>query len=839
MSHIQNPTLLLSSLIATGLALSVFPAKAGNHFNPAFLAEDPAAIADLSYFSRGNVLKPGDYPVKVIFNGEQDETRSITFVDRDGKVQPCISLRLLNTLGVNTAAFPALSQLKTDCVDIERIIPDASVSYALEKNSLTISVPQAALKFKARGYIAPEYWDHGINAGLLNYAFSGDNSRGESSSSNYFLNLRGGINMGDWRLRDYATWRHSKKGADWNHINTYLQRDITRWKSKLTLGDSFTNADVFDSFNYRGIGIASDDAMLPDSQRGFAPVIHGVAHSHARVTIRQNGYEIYQTYVSPGPFTIRDLYPTSNSGDLQVSVEEADGSMNRYSVPYAGVPILQRRGHYKYSLNVGELKSNYHQRKPKVAQGTLIVGLPADTTLYGGSQFTDDYRAWSLGVGKNLGDLGALSLDAAQSTTRLPGSHPAQGYATRFLYAKSLNDLGTSVQLSGYRYLSPGFYTLNESVNARMAGFLPPHEHDGSQGYFAASNKRKASLQLNLSQNLGDIGSLFVTASRQTYWQTAGKSTLLQTGYNGSLGGISYNVMYSYNRSPGVHASDRTLSLGLSVPLQWLMAGNTRYSNSSYMTYNVSQNSEGITSHNLGVAGTLLQGNTLNYSLQQSMISQDPHYSGNAALGYQGRNGNMDVGYNYQQDKQQVNYTFSGGVLAHRDGITLAQPLSANMILVDAKGAPNVRVDNATGVYTDANGFAVIPYAAAYRQNRVALDTSTLGDNIDLDENIRYAVPTQGAISRVKFTPRIGNRVLLTVRHHGKAIPFGAIAADKKNDLSGIVGDDGVLYLAGVPESGEVTLTWGRGQQQTCRASYHLPGAETGQPFIKLNLECQ
>lgn len=40
--------------------------------------------------------------------------------------------------------------------------------------------------------------------------------------------------------------------------------------------------------------------MLPDSMKGFAPTIHGIARSNAQVTIRQNGYIINQRYVPPG-----------------------------------------------------------------------------------------------------------------------------------------------------------------------------------------------------------------------------------------------------------------------------------------------------------------------------------------------------------------------------------------------------------------------------------------------------------------------------------------------------------------------------------------------------------
>lgn len=84
-------------------------------------------------------------------------------------------------------------------------------------------------------------------------------------------------------------------------------------RARLTLGDSYTNGDIFDGINFRGAQLASDDNMLPDSQKGFAPVIHGIARGTAQVSIKQNGYEIYQSTVPPGPFTINDLTPQATA----------------------------------------------------------------------------------------------------------------------------------------------------------------------------------------------------------------------------------------------------------------------------------------------------------------------------------------------------------------------------------------------------------------------------------------------------------------------------------------------------------------------------------------------
>ncbi|EOD1756573.1 fimbria/pilus outer membrane usher protein, partial [Escherichia coli] len=91
-------------------------------------------------------------------------------------------------------------------------------------------------------------------------------------------------------------------------------------KAQLTLGDTATPSDIFDSVQMRGALLASDEEMLPDSQRGFAPVVRGIAKSNAEVSIEQNGYVIYRAFVQPGAFEINDLYPTANSGDLTVIV---------------------------------------------------------------------------------------------------------------------------------------------------------------------------------------------------------------------------------------------------------------------------------------------------------------------------------------------------------------------------------------------------------------------------------------------------------------------------------------------------------------------------------------
>ncbi|WP_170925613.1 fimbria/pilus outer membrane usher protein, partial [Escherichia coli] len=78
------------------------------------------------------------------------------------------------------------------------------------------------------------------------------------------------------------------------------------------------------------------------------------ARTAAQLTIRQNGFIIYQSYVSPGAFEITDLHPTSSNGDLDVTIDERDGNQQNYTIPYSTLPILRREGRFKFDLTAGD-----------------------------------------------------------------------------------------------------------------------------------------------------------------------------------------------------------------------------------------------------------------------------------------------------------------------------------------------------------------------------------------------------------------------------------------------------------------------------------------------------
>lgn len=847
--------------LALLFAAPIFSVQAELYFNPRFLADDPAAVADLSGFANGQEVPPGTYRVDIYLNDGFMTTRDVTFnsSESDRSLVPCLTRGQLAGMGVNTTSIKGIGALASDaCVPLTETIKDATTRFDVGLQRLYLTVPQAFMGNRARGYIPPELWDHGINAGLLNYNFTGNNVHNDiGGSSNYaYLNLQSGLNLGAWRLRDNTTWSYSSSSSSstsenrWQHVNTWLERDITALRSRLTLGDSYTNGDVFDGINFRGAQLASDDNMLPDSQKGFAPVIHGIARGTAQVSVKQNGYEIYQSTVPPGPFTINDLYSAGNGGDLQVTIKEADGSSQVFTVPYSSVPVLQREGHTRYAVTAGEYRSGSNQQeKPKFFQGTLLHGLPAGWTLYGGTQLADRYRAFNLGVGKNMGELGALSMDITQANATLPDDSEHQGQSVRFLYNKSLTDTGTNIQLVGYRYSTRGYFSFADTTYNRMSGYNVETQDGVVQmkpkftDYYNLAYNKRGRIQLSVTQQLGRTATLYLSGSHQTYWGTSSADQQLQAGLNAAVDDINWTLSYSLTRNAWQQGRDQMLALNVSIPFShWMRSDSTSAWRNGNASYSMSNDLNGRTTSLAGLYGTLLEDNNLSYSVQTGYAGGGDGNSGGtgyAALNYRGGYGNANVGYSRSDGIKQLYYGLSGGVLAHADGVTLSQPMNDTVVLIKAPGADGVKVENQTGVRTDWRGYAVLPYATEYRENRVALDTNSLADNVDLDDAVASVVPTHGAIVRAEFKAHVGLKLLMSLIYNGKPVPFGALVTSDDSQGSSIVADNGQVYLSGMPLAGKVRAKWGEGPNASCEASYSLPPENQNQTLSQLSTECR
>ncbi|MGF6100550.1 fimbria/pilus outer membrane usher protein [Enterobacter sp. A4] len=829
----------LAFLIAFALGATSPGAHARDYFNPELIELDNPGMkgADLSAFESGSQL-PGTYRVDVIIGEQIVDTREIKFdavkgADGEEKLQPCLSVAQLKSWGVKTELFPELAS-GGECAKLTAI-PQASAEFLFSAQRLVISIPQAALSPQARGYVPPEMWDEGITAAMLNYSLSGSNNwsrSGHGSDTNsQYANLRPGINIGPWRIRNYTTWSRDGNGSDkWDTVYTYGQRAIIPLKAQLTTGDSSSPADVFDSIPFRGAQLASDDDMMPDSLKGYAPVVRGIARTNAQVIVRQNGYQIYQSYVAPGAFEITDMYPTGGAGDLNVTVKESDGSEQHFTVAFASLPVLQREGRFKYAVTGGQYRSyNSDVEKTPLSQMTGIYGLPYGLTVYGGFQESSKYQSLAAGIGKNMGVIGALSTDVTQSWGTPKGMAKSQGQSWRIRYSKNFVETGTNFAIAGYRYSTSGYYGMQEVLDSYG---------DSS----ALQDRRRNRAELTMSQNIGqNLGSLMLSLVREDYWNSGKTMESYSVGYNNAWNSVTYGVTYTYSKNGSTDSyghttsydKDRQIALNVSVPLE-------KFLPRTWANYSMNASKNNGTTHNVGLNGTALENNALNWNVQQGFGTDGVGYTGNANADFKGTYGEVSAGYGYDKDSDRLNYGLQGGILAHADGVTFSQPLGETNVLVKAPGAKGVSIQNQSGAKTDWRGYTTVSNLTPYRKNDVALMTETLPDDVELELTNKTVIPTRGAVVRADYVADVGMRVLMTLTQaNGQPVPFGAIATLAGENKSFIVGDGGQVYLTGMNNNGTLQLKWGENTDQQCITHYSLPHQSSVNGISKVNVQCK
>ena len=829
---------ILCGLAAVCFAQTVW---ADDYFNPALLDIDnpQQAKTDLSIYEKGPGQAPGEYQVTVFINNNKVDSRSVRFELHKASqghtsLQPCFSLDEIKSLGIKANNFPQL-MAKGKCADLSAI-PAASATFRISNQQLLLSIPQSALGQIPRGYIDPKEFDEGINAGLLNYSATASQSHalqpGTEDNSSQYVNLRPGFNIGAWRVRNYSTWNRSTTGQEeqqkFSSVYTYAQRDIVAMKSDITVGQSSSPSDVFDSVPYTGAQLNSDSDMLPDSEKGYAPIIRGTAHSNALVVVRQNGYVIYQNTVAPGAFEINDLYPTGSSGDLQVMVKETDGSERHFVVPYASVPVLQREKHLKYSVTAGRYRSYDNDvEKTPFAQGSAIYGLPYGFTAYGGAQQSSHYQSQALGAGKNFGDLGAFSIDVTRAKALLKKQKASQGQSSRIRYSKDFANTGTNFSLAGYRYNSKGFYTMEDTMESYT------HADDWS-----TPQQRRARTEATIDQTLGEgWGSFTLSLVKETYWSQNQDMTSMSVSYNNSWKGVSYSLSYSMNKNTDDSdedgksvTNDNLFALSVSVPLD-------RWMHNTWATYNMNNSKDGTT-QNIGLNGTALQEDNLNWNIQEGLSNTGSGSSTSMNADYKATYGEVSGGVSQDKNQRSVNIGLQGGVVAHANGITLSQPLGETIALIKAPGTHGTHITSQTGVETDFRGYTVVPFITHYRHNTISLDTETLPDDADVTHAAQIVTPTRGAVVRATFNTRVGRRALLTLTHDGKPLPFGATVTTEDKDSEFIVGNDGQTYLSGLPQHGRLAVSWGQDASERCVADYALTDEKDKTTIINAAAQC-
>lgn len=790
---------------------------------------------DLSYFSSASGAAPGKYTVDVIINGELvDKQVEIYFAAENNHLKAKLTPQKLNDWGVDTDKISSSITSEKFQGDILSLIQDMAERFDINNQKLILEIPQTYIKPRSWLNTPPQLWDSGVPALMVNYQFNGVSQNGDGyHSQSQFLSLNNSLNIGGWRLRHNGNWSantYTKKGH-WQPVSVYLQRDYSFLQGgQLTIGQTSTDDMIFDSFPFNGVQFSSDDGMIAPDLSRYSPVVRGIAYSQAQVTIKQNDTVIYQKNVPPGPFELRD-FSQMFSGDLEIEIRESNGNVRHYSQASAVLPILQREGRLRYNLAIGDYRSpsGSHVSEPKFIQSSLAIGLPREYTFYSGGIKADNYSAISLGLGKYSDFFGALSLDITYARSRLStddyslGEENGQSY--RFMYSRGFGESNTTLNITGYRYASKGYYSFDELQQIQY-GLL----YNGNYNFY----HQRSSLSTTIDHEIDDWGQINLSASKDEYWN-ADDGYNVSINYSPPFRYISAVLSLGYNKTPYYNDKDKSAFLSLSVPFNSFINGERISLTTSTITNN------GQSQQQIGLNGSSRSGE-VGYSIAKGWQNQGKGESGNINLSYRSPYAQMSGGYYWQNNYNQWTYAIGGGITIHPQGITLSQPLSFDnaSALVKTSDATGVKVLNGSGIYTDWRGYAVVPYLTPYRRNVISLDVNSVKNNVELLNTDIAVIPRKGALVPASFKVNVGNRAIITlIQKNGLPVPFGSVVTlDSESKVtSNIVADDGQVYMSGLPKKGTLIAKWGESSEQQCITEYSIK--QKNNRLYNITLTCQ
>lgn len=799
-------------------------------FNTDVLDVKDRANIDLSHFAKAGYIMPGNYSMVIRINKTELPVTPVTFLAPANNKKdsvPCLTPDIIKTLGIKEQSLKKITWWHAgQCANMESL-PGMAANGDLGQSALYISVPQAYMEYSSDTWDPPSRWDNGVSGLLLDYNVNIDrtNEQGGNTSQNTSGTGTAGANFGPWRLR--ADWQYqqdsnqdSASGSALEWTRYYLYRALPSLQSKLMMGQNTMASQLFDNFQYAGMNLATDDSMIPPNMRGYAPEVSGIAHSNAKVTISQQGRVIYETQVAAGPFNINEL-SDAVSGKLDVKVEEQNGDIRTWQVDTATIPYLSRPGSLRYSVSAG--RPTDWDRKlegPIFATGELSLGISNGWSTYGGLLASGGYQAASIGFGRDLLVLGAVSFDVTQSHATFQNGENRKGRSYRVSYSKHFDEYDSQITFAGYRFSEKTFTTMSEYLDSLT---------DGTNGdYGNGSDKEMYTVTIN--KQFRDLGfNVNMSYSHQTYWDKApGENWNLSMARYFDLGkwkDINMSLNAYSNNSSNNDQKDKGIYLSISVP----------FGTDNTLSYN------GATGDNASQSLGWYSHIGYNDSIQ---LNAGKGNTGEAAVSsyysHEGDIAKSTISGSYQQGQ----YTSLG--LSANGGVTLT-PHGAAMHRVNVPGGTRLMVDTGgvSGVPVSGNGApvesnifgkAVIPDVNSYYRNTAQVDISDLGDNVEAVTSVIQDTLTEGAIGYKAFEVIAGHKLMAVIKdRNGGSPPFGAIVT-KDGHQTGIVGDDGEVWLSGVEANSQMIVNWDDGEQ--CRISFPTVLPKDGISAVDLLLPC-
>ena len=809
---------IITQLLASTLLYSYFSHAQDVQFNEQALSISGMSDIDLSAFEKSEQSE-GHYFVGVSVNGRKiNFFDKVSFAKKQGKTQACLPETLINVIGLKEEFVKKIPRWNEgECLDLGAQDTHIKVNFDDEKQELFLSIPQVYFLYNDDNWVPPQQRDRGVNALVFDYSIIDNYINGRNTASQNNLSSYGtvGANVGSWRLRSNYQYQKNfasdNKRNDFQWVQTYAFTDIPALASKFFVGKYYTSSNIFDSVRFKGASAFSDDNMLPAILRGYAPNVTGTANSNATVTISQNGRLLTQVKVPPGPFSIDNL-SSSLSGMLDVKVTEEDGSVREFQVATTSVPFLTRQGMVRYKVNTGKLDPlSYRNVDSGFVSGELSWGLLNNLSAYGGlfSTTSSDYQAYSLGLGLNMANLGALSFDVTQSRSHIEGVEKRQGESYRVNYAKRFSD-SSRLNLTGYQFSNEGYMSVNNYIETKGQLSNAPY-------------RQKNLFSTSFTQQLPDWNAdISLNYSRATYWNSAKSNDNLNLSFNktintGWLRAALFTVSVGQSTSSEGNR-DKQAYLSLSIPFGGNSNSRMQYFGSydeRSKNYNNNVNyytRSGNNNINLGVSNTNFHENT---TVNASVYRDTPYAT-------------AQVSGAYGKQHHSLSAALDGSLTVTQQGPVFHRRVYQNQarMIIDADKAKDVSVNESEAI-TNRFGLAGLSNVPTYYRSTQYLDVNNMPKNVSIEENVVESALTAGAVGYAKVNAVIGEKALLVITlADGTTPPFGAMVYDNEsNKQLGIVSEQGQTYLTGIKSTQKLSVKWNG--NQSCQIAINTADVQT------------
>lgn len=810
-------------------------------FNGAFLRGSSENAVDVKRFALGNPLFSGSYRVEATFNGEWIGKMEVSLVKNPatGQVEVCLDRALLRRLGIDAAkaspkvqAFVAAKSAvpggegPSQCLFAADIDPLARADFDSAELKVAFSIPQVLVSRRARGYVPPDAWDSGVRALALDYQLSGYHTSTRtpegvtSKATTGFAGLTVRASLGDgWQFTHMGSLRTSTEtGSNYTSTGSYLSHDIPSWMSSVHIGNANTGGQLFDSVAFRGVRVNTDERMLPDSMRGYAPVIRGQARGNAVVTVKQNGVLLREVVVPAGAFEIDDLYPPGFGGDLVVTVTEADGGQTTSIVPFSAGPEVLREGQWRHDVALGELTGALLGNKPAFLLGTLQYGFNNDVTGAIGATALQRYVALLFGGAMNT-RLGSVGLNATFSRFQSSNAGTLVGSSYSATYALAVAATRTNFSFAAYRYSTQNYMSITDASMTLGGQVLPSP--------YKVKNRSVATV----NQMLDDRSQLYLNGTYQTYWSGTRHDLNFNLGYSLWLKSMQFTVSAGRASYNGAAASSSLYTVGLVIPLGGV--GSTGTVSTNYQHDKLYGNTAQLTT-----GGAFGEGREYGYSVS-AIKSDKSSASLSASASWRASAGSVAATIGKSANGSQQSVGVVGGLVLHAGGLSVAPAVGETYALIDAQGASGANVMTGSKATVASNGYAVVPYLSPYQLNNIDLDLRNVSLDVELESTSAQVAPRAGAAVLVKFKSRQGVPALVDLTADKGTIPLGATITDLNGVTVGVVGQGGVGEIRVKEGQGRLRASWGDGQNQSCEFDYVLGDKSAGQPFTRTAARCR